>query len=291
MYQPVKIPTQHDIKVRGLNYRVNTWGDETGIPVYLLHGWADVSMAFQFMADEMSDNWFLIAPDWRGFGETQWNEGGYWFPDYLADLEVIITHFTPDEKIRLVGHSMGGNVVWLYAGIRPDRVSHAVSLDVIGMPDTQPDQAPAQYAKWLDQISSGAKFATYPDLDRLIEQIRQLAPRIGRDRAEFLASYWSTKTDHGEYPIKHDPAHKRVNPILYRRQEAVSCWRNISADVLLLLGRQSWVYGSYTCDGYQDEIKQAIKRFMEIIIEDSGHMMHLEQPASVAAVLDAFLKR
>jgi hypothetical protein len=45
---------QHSIKVRGLNYHVNTLGDESGIPVYLLDSWAYVSMAFQFMADEMS---------------------------------------------------------------------------------------------------------------------------------------------------------------------------------------------------------------------------------------------
>ncbi|NNE38647.1 MAG: alpha/beta hydrolase [Gammaproteobacteria bacterium] len=291
MYQPKRLPTHHDIEIRGLNYRVNTWGDESCKPLYLLHGWADVSMAFQFIADHMEDDWYLIAPDWRGFGDTQWNNGGYWFPDYLADLEAIIKHFSPDTSIRLVGHSMGGNVAWLYAGIRPDRISHVISLDAIGLSDSVPEQAPHHYAKWLDQINSKVSFVTYPNIDKAIQQIKQLAPRLDTDRAEFLAGYWTNNSATGDYPIKHDPAHKRVNPVLYRRAEVLSCWNQITADVMLLLGRQSWVYGSYTSEGYQDEIKHNIKRFMENIIEDSGHMLHLEQPGRVAAVIDAFLRR
>ncbi len=291
MYQAIKHPTHHDIEIRGLTYRVNTWGDESCEPVYLLHGWADVGMAFQFIVDNMKDDWYLIAPDWRGFGDTQWNPGGYWFPDYLADLEAIIAHFTPDTSIRLAGHSMGGNVAWLYAGVRPDRVSHAVSLDAIGLSDSDPGQAPHHYSKWLDQIGSDISFVTYPNREKVVQQIKQLAPRIDIDRAEFLSDYWTAKTNEGNYPIKHDPAHKRVNPILYRRAEVLSCWQQIQADVLLLLGRQSWVYGSYTSDGHKDEIHHAIKRFMEILIEDTGHMIHLEQPEQVGVILDAFLRR
>ncbi len=291
MYQAKRFPTHHNIEIRGLNYRVNTWGDESGKPLYLLHGWADVGMAFQFIADHMEDDCYLIAPDWRGFGHTQWNNGGYWFPDYLADLDAIIAYFSPDTTIALAGHSMGGNIAWLYAGIRPERISHVISLDAIGLSDSDPGQAPQHYAKWLNQLDSEISFVTYPNIDKAIQQIKQLAPRIDTDSAEFLAGYWVEKTATEKYSIKHDPAHKRVNPVLYRRAEALNCWKQITADVLLLLGRQSWVYGSYTREGYQHEIKHAIKKFTEILIENSGHMMHLEQPVRVAAEMDTFLKR
>ena len=38
-----------------------------------------------------------------------------------------------------------------------------------------------------------------------------------------------------------DPAHKIVNPVLYRLDEALACWRNISAPVLWLWGDGAWV--------------------------------------------------
>jgi len=116
MYKPVKTPCQVDLQIRDLRYRLHCWGNDSGIPVLLLHGWADVGMSFQFLADAMSNNWYLIAPDWRGFGETQWQMAGYWFPDYRGDMDAIIDHISQERPVRLVGHSMGGNVAWLYAG-------------------------------------------------------------------------------------------------------------------------------------------------------------------------------
>ncbi len=109
-YTPVKSVNTLIINVRGLQYAVHTWGNEGGHPVFLLHGWADTGMSFQFVADILPDDYYLIAPDWRGFGDTTWNTQGYWFPDYLADLEVLMNFFSDEKTVSLVGPSMGGNV-------------------------------------------------------------------------------------------------------------------------------------------------------------------------------------
>ena len=53
----------------------------------LLHGWMDVSASFQFLVDALSDDWHVLAPDWRGFGLSEWPQDGYWFADYVADLD------------------------------------------------------------------------------------------------------------------------------------------------------------------------------------------------------------
>lgn len=290
MYQMKNSPTVHDIQIRGLQYRFHCWGDPKGVPVYLLHGCADVGMSFQFLADYMDDNWYLIAPDWRGFGDSDWNSDGYWFPDYLGDLQDIIMHFSPNKCVRLVGHSMGGNIAWLYAGIRPDQVSHAVSLDVYGLPDADSDDAPEQYMRWLDQLDSGVSFSKYLNINGVVERIKKLAPRLSEAQAEFLAGYWAKGDEDGHFKIKHDPRHKRVNPVLYRRAEVISCWKKISADTLLVMAEQSPIYKSYMKDGYKSEIQVAIPQLLEEVISDAGHMLHLEQPASLAGILNHFLK-
>jgi len=147
-YQPEAVATHRDVKVRGLRYRLHSWGDPEAPTVLLLHGWADTGMSFQLIADRMYPDWRLIAPDWRGFGDSAWSPGGYWFPDYLADLDGILERLEINTPVRLVGHSMGGNVAWLYAGIRPDRVSHVASLDAFGLREANPDETPERYRLW-----------------------------------------------------------------------------------------------------------------------------------------------
>ena len=51
--------------------------------------------------------------------------------------------------------SMGGNVVMLYAGIRPERIRRLVNLEGFGMPATVPEQAP-KARQWLDELGAGA---------------------------------------------------------------------------------------------------------------------------------------
>ena len=83
----------------------------------------DMSASFKFTVNELSKDWFIIAPDWRGFGLSDWASEGYWFPDYVADLSGIINAFSPDAHINLVGlnpsvSSKGAitSLFWKFAG-------------------------------------------------------------------------------------------------------------------------------------------------------------------------------
>ena len=68
----------------------------SGEPVVLLHGFQDCGDTWQFLVDSLPGTWSLVAPDWRGFGGSEWAPGGYWFPDYLADLETLLDQLVPD---------------------------------------------------------------------------------------------------------------------------------------------------------------------------------------------------
>ena len=120
--------------VRGLRLHLREWGEE-GLPrLYLLHGWMDASPSFQFVVDALAHHWHVIAPDWRGFGRSAWcGVDGYWLPDHFADLDAILRpcEGTDDAPVRIVGHSMGGNVVMSYAGVRPARIRRLVTQKVV----------------------------------------------------------------------------------------------------------------------------------------------------------------
>ena len=132
------------ITLRGLRTHVRQWGDPGAPKLFMLHGWMDVAASFQFLVDAFQRDWHVIAMDWRGFGETDHptrypGTASYWFPDYVADLEGLIDHYQPDGQVDLVGHSMGANVVCIYAGVRPERVRRVVDLEGFGMTRTRPE--------------------------------------------------------------------------------------------------------------------------------------------------------
>jgi pimeloyl-ACP methyl ester carboxylesterase len=128
------------------------WEGHDPRPVVLLHGYMDSADTWQFLVDALPQDWSLAALDWRGFGHTEWAPGGYWFPDYLADLEALLALLCPDSAAGVVGHSMGANVAALYAGIRVERLKWLVNLEGVGLQPTHPEEAPARYAQWLDEL-------------------------------------------------------------------------------------------------------------------------------------------
>jgi len=289
-YQVKRQAQQLNVPVRGLDYNIYRWGAPDAKPVLLLHGWADTGISFQFLADAMPDDWCLLAPDWRGFGDSSWNPQGYWFPDYLADLDVLIDHFAKTVPVRLIGHSMGGNVVLLYAGIRPDRVSHVVTLEQFGLRDSDPATAPARYGQWLNQWREPPYNLEYQSITDMQHRLMSLATHLGRERAEFLAPYWCKHTVQGKVISKIDPGHKRVNPVLYRRAEARACWCKISARTMLILGDESDLFTTYQEQGMAGDFRSCFKNLQEVTLADCGHMVHLDQPELTAAALDKFLR-
>ena len=63
--------TTETIAIRGLRYNIRHWGPAGAPPVFLLHGWMDASPTFQFLVDSLQQDWHIIAPDWRGYGESE----------------------------------------------------------------------------------------------------------------------------------------------------------------------------------------------------------------------------
>ena len=161
-----------------------TWGDPAAPKLFLLHGWMDVGASFQFLVDAFARDWYVIAPDLRGFGRSEWQPQGYWFADYVADLEALVDAFAPGETVDLVGHSLGGNVVMIYAGVRPARVRRVVSLDGFGIPAEDADaRARRSLPKWLDALAAPPAFAPYANLDAVADRLQKNNPRLPRDKA------------------------------------------------------------------------------------------------------------
>jgi pimeloyl-ACP methyl ester carboxylesterase len=279
-------------EIRGLRYHLRTWGAGANPKLFLLHGWMDVSASFQFFVDALSQNWSVIAPDWRGFGLSEWHRGGYFFADYVADLDALLNQFSPDAPVTLIGHSMGGNIAALYAGICPDRVQRLVTLEGFGLSPTTPEQAPKRYAKWFDQINHPPRFKPYADFEALAGRLQQSNPRLSHDRALFLAHHSGKTLPSGEVTFNSDPLHKAVSPVLYRLEEAKACWRSITAPVLWLAGADSEIFKGFAKHAADYAARKAsFAQLEEVVMQNAGHMMHHDQPEQLAKIVEGFLAR
>jgi pimeloyl-ACP methyl ester carboxylesterase len=288
---PMKPSESIFVDVRGLRYHLRCWGEPRAPKLFLLHGWMDVSASFQFLVDELRSDWRVIAPDWRGYGLSQWTTAdSYWFPDYLGDLDALLARLAPGEPAMLVGHSMGGNVACLYAGVRADRIAKLVNLEGFGLRGNDPEQAPRRYAEWLDELAAPPRFRDYASFDELAARLQQGNPRLARERALFLAEHWGMATPDGRVRLRSDPAHKRVNPVLYRIEEAQACWRKVTAPMLWVEGAESQSLKWLRLDAAAYEAR---KRYFATLvartIPDAGHMLHHDQPQRLASVIEEFL--
>jgi pimeloyl-ACP methyl ester carboxylesterase len=288
-YQPRRRPRHAKILLRGLAHHLTRWGPDAGVPLVFLHGWLDCSDTFQFVVDAFADDHPIVALDWRGFGRSAWQNGPYWFPDYLADLDALLRELSPEVPATLVGHSMGGNIACLYAGVRPERVARVVSLEGFGLSRTRPEQAAERYRRWLDELRSPPAFSTYETFERFATMLARRHPRLTPERAEFIAASWSKPRPDGSCSVSADPAHKLVNPVLYRREEAEAIWRCAIAPTLLVLGGRSEFRARLGADGTDEYFGSIFPRLTIATLPEAGHMMHHEEPEAVAALIESFL--
>ena len=297
------------VALRGLRHHVLEWGDASlATPdrptVLMQHGWMDVAASFQFVVDALPSDRHVLAFDWRGFGLSDATPADtYWLQDYVGDLDAALDALlfapgTTPTPIDLLGHSMGGNVVMLYAGLRPERIRRLVNLEGFGMPATKPSQSPKRYLQWLDELKTPAELRDYDSVEAVANRLRKTNPLLPPARAGWLAQHWSRQRVNadgsaGRYEILGDPIHKHGTPLLYQRDEVLECWKLITAPVMWVEGDQSdvsrWWGTRYTKAEFHERLNVVTSPVERQVLAPAGHMLHHDQPEALARLLENFL--
>ena len=306
MYQVLKNSNSQFVPIRNLQYHVRTWGTRKAgqRPLVMVHGWMDVSGSFQFVVDAFKEDRYIVAPDWRGYGKTIVPcTDNYWIPDYLADLDGLLdwleTQNNPDggKQVDLLGHSLGGNVVMLYSGIKPERIHRLINLEGFGMPRTKPENAAKRYVQWMDELKKMNQgeldLKAYDSADGVARRLMKTNKRISEDKAQWLARQWAKENANGKWDILGDAAHKVVNANLYQVDEALGLYKQITAPLLAVeaadneLGK--WWGDKYSLAEYHERLKSVPNCRIEAVA-NAGHMMHHDQPEVLAEMIESFLR-
>lgn len=283
-------PATRTIKANGLRHNVLEWDHAgTDTTVVLLHGFLDLAWSFEHVALKLAPRYHVIAPDFRGHGDTEWVGAGgyYYFPDYTADLARVLPALTR-KRVFLVGHSMGGIVATQYAGTFPERVQKLALLEGTGPPGGNIADAPARMLKHIETVDEVRAKGIRPldSLDAATDRLRQIYQRLDPAWAARLAEKATRPAPDGPPGSriwKHDPLHRTRSPLVFLSPMLETFISRIACPVLLVNAAES----KFTF--LHDPERQALYRNALVrTLPDAGHMMQLDQPERLAEMLLEF---
>lgn len=250
-----------------------------------MHGFADLALSWQPVAERLAEHGHVIAPDLRGHGDSEWiGAGGYYhFMDYVADLDDVIAKLAR-PRVVLVGHSMGGSISGYYAGVRPERLRALALLEGLGPPDQANADGPTRTAMWIEGWRGArAKTKTMASLDEAVRRLQKHDDLLDAPLARRLAEA-GTRPVEGGVVWKHDPLHATFGPYAYRLETAIKYWQRVTCPVLIVDGAQSKLN--------LPEAERAARRAQfanhrHVVIERAGHAIQRHQPALLAEHLIA----
>jgi len=111
------------------------------------------------------------------------------------------------------------------------------------------------------------------------------------ERAHFLVRHWGKEEADGTVVRRADPAHSHVKPTIFRLDEALACWRRITAPMLWVEGEDSRNINAMRgqIEGYEERLA-AFETLADLVrVGDSGHNIHHDQPEKLADAIEAFL--
>ncbi len=292
-YRAQRVSRSEYIDVRGTRHHLRRWGSPQAPLLVLLHGWMDNSATWQFLVDQLQQDWNIVALDWAGFGLSE-RRAHYAFTEYLADLEAFLDQISPDEPVRLVAHSMGANISNLYAGVRPARVRSFVNLEGFGSFPNHLETLSSRIGSWLDSLARPGEGRTVqvPDVASLARRMLRKNPRIDEAQAGFLARHFVEPDPAGGVRIAADVKTFSFIPIFPHPEQFETLLSQVTARVLFVRGAESFVTQAFK------EHEAALQRRFEcvanaraVLLEAAGHNLQHDVPLELATLIDEFLEQ
>jgi pimeloyl-ACP methyl ester carboxylesterase len=253
------------------------WGDNGKSNLVLVHGSRDHARSWDKVAEAMSGEFRVVAPDLRGHGDSSWATGAmYSIPEYVLDLSALID-IIGRHPVYLIGHSLGGAVVLQYAGVYPGRVKKLVSIEGYGPPPEKlvPSPAHERLRKWIENMREFELRSPrrYQNLQAAVERMREANPHISEGMARHLTLFGSIWNPDGTLVWKFDNYVRAFSPYGFNMEDAQEIWRHIACPTLLFRGLESWAV-----DPEMDGRIHAIPDYRLINVPGAGHWVHHDQP-------------
>jgi len=255
---------------------VSPVGAENGKTVVLLHGGNFFAEYWKGTIEVLRNEGFrVLATDRIGYGRSSKPILPYTLHDMALHIKLLLDE-KGISKAAIVGHSMGGMVTSRFAFSYPSMTTHAVMVNQIGLTDSRLDRA------WRDHESQ-----YQASLNRTYDSIRRGIERYfvtWNPEYEYFIRLHYGWTQSGDWP-QFAMVRSRISQMLYA-DPVVHDWPHIKAKTLVIGGTEDGPNFPALAKNVADTIPNAEL----VLIDNVGHIPHLEAPDQIHAELIRFLK-
>ena len=275
--------TERRIALPGLDLAALQWGADTAPPLLAVHGWLDNAGSFTYLAPLLATRFRVIALELPGHGHTGHLAAGagYHYLDHVQAVLAAIDALQLDRCL-LLGHSLGAGVAALVAAAAPKRIGQLLLIEGLGPLGDDGSHTLQRFREALSPCGGdGTRLRTFRDIEQAI-RARSVVSGLPPELARPIVQRGLIETE-GGWRWRSDPRLTRPSAVRLAESQVHALLRGIEAPTALLLAQPATPY----LPTAPMQARAACVARITVTHLAGGHHLHLEQPAAVAAWIDA----
>ena len=266
--------------VKGVKIKYDEFGKKRNKHILFIHGLGSSSIAWRDIPEALSEHFHTITFDLIGFGlsdkpETEDYYKIKGFSRFIFDFREAIG-IGKNEKMTIVGHSLGGYIAAEVAIENKDLVEKLVLIDSSGVLE----QPTPMLLLYLDAAMETDPILRYKKVKRIFEDLLADRSRLLPIVVDlFIGTIGKPGAKHAFKTAFDDSTTRRIEPDRLMQIKDIPC--------LIIWGRQDKLIPLEHANAFKAVFKKNLDSF--VIIEDAGHGPFVEKTALVYDKLRTFL--
>jgi pimeloyl-ACP methyl ester carboxylesterase len=275
-------------QIDGLSIFYREAGPKAAPTLLLLHGLPSSSRMFEPLFSRLSEHYHLVAPDYPGFGHSDWPDPktfAYTFDHYAE----IMNHFTEAlglSRFTLYMQDYGGPVGFRMALAYPDRIEALIVQDAVAHNEGLGANWNPRRAFWADRVANETTLRTNL-LSLSATRTRHIGsdPNIDRYDPDLWTDEFAFLNQPGQADIQSDLFYDyRTNVDAYPKWQA---WmRKRLPRLLVIWGKYDLSFASSEPEAYRRDVPDAL-----VHVLDAGHFALDTAADQIAALVKGFVAR
>jgi pimeloyl-ACP methyl ester carboxylesterase len=286
--QPAKYPTHYrTVAIDGLSIFYREAGLKDGPTILFLHGLPSSSRMFEPLFNRLADRYHLVAPDYPGFGHSDWpnpKEFAYTF-DHYAEIMTRFTEVLAIPRYTLYMQDYGGPVGFRMVLTHPERVQALIVQDAVAHNEGLGVNWNTRRAFWADRKANESALRTNL-LSLAATRTRHVGddPNVERYDPDLWTDEYAFLNQPGQIDIQSDLFYDyRTNVEAYPKWQA---WmREHKPRLLVIWGKHDLSFDASEPEAYRRDVPNA-----EVHVLDAGHFAMDTAADEIAGLVRGFVR-